>query len=102
MDFHSHFSYDSDQNPAPTFEHMKIFIHWMYENNLFVKDGIIYDTTDGCRNIYRCANSMRLLSVLAFTYRVKLDILVNAPVCRRSKIDGINRSEKSISKTKIA
>ena len=48
MDFHSHFSDDSAHNAATTFEHMNIFIHCMYDNNLFRKDGIIYDTTDGC------------------------------------------------------
>ena len=46
MDFHSHFSDDSDQNAATTFENMKEFIHWMYENKLFINDGIIYDTKD--------------------------------------------------------
>ena len=48
MDFHPHFSDDSDQNIATTFKHMKEFIHWMYENKLFIKDSIIYDTTNGC------------------------------------------------------
>ena len=35
-DFHSHFSDDSAQIAATKFEHMKTFIHWMYENNLMV------------------------------------------------------------------
>ena len=42
MYFHSHFSDDSDQNAATTYEHMKNFIHWMYEENLFINNGIIY------------------------------------------------------------
>ena len=45
MYFHSHFSIDSDQNAATAFEQMKNFIHWMYEENLLIKDGVIYDTT---------------------------------------------------------
>ena len=49
MDFHSHFSDDSDQNAATTFEHMKQFIQWMYEKKMFIKYGIINDTTYGCR-----------------------------------------------------
>ena len=31
MEFHSHFSDDSAHNAATTCEHMKTFIHWMYE-----------------------------------------------------------------------
>ena len=30
MDFHSHFSDDSDQNTDTTFEYIKIFIHWVH------------------------------------------------------------------------
>ena len=46
--FHSHFSDEYSQNKAYTFEHMKYCIHWMYKNNLFIKEGIIYDTIGGC------------------------------------------------------
>ena len=46
MVFHSYFSDDSAQNAATRFYHMKNFIHWMHDNNLFIKYGIIYDTTD--------------------------------------------------------
>ena len=66
MDFHSHFSDDSANNAAKIFEHTIKFIQWMYENNLFIKDGIIYDTTYGCSKQYRCENKMRILSVLEF------------------------------------
>ena len=45
MDFQSHFSDESAHNAATTFEHMVKFIHWMYENNVFINDGIIYDNT---------------------------------------------------------
>ena len=68
MDFHSHFLDGSTQNAATTFEHMNKFIHWMYYNNLFIKDGIIYDTTNGCSKQYRCENAIWLLSVLSFTH----------------------------------
>ena len=73
MDFHSHFLDESDQNADTTCEHMKIFIHWMYED-FFINYGIIYDTTDGCSKQYRCSNALWLLSVLEFTYRVIIDI----------------------------
>ena len=56
MDFHYHFSDDSAQNEATTFEHGKIFIHWMYDNKLFIKDGIIYYTKSGCMKKYRYLN----------------------------------------------
>ena len=56
MDLHLHFSDDSAQNAATTFQHIKKFIHWMYENNLFINNGIIYDTTYGCSKQYICSN----------------------------------------------
>ena len=58
MDFHSHFPYDSSQNAATTFEHMKKFIHCMYEEILSIKDGIIYDNTYGCSKQYRFKNTL--------------------------------------------
>ena len=48
MDFNSHSSDDSAKNSATIFEHMNTFINCMYDNNMFIKDGIIYDTTYGC------------------------------------------------------
>ena len=48
MDFNSTFSDESDHNAATTCEHMIFFIHWMYEDKLFITDGIMYDNTDGC------------------------------------------------------
>ena len=36
MDFHSKFSDNSDQNAATTLENMKNFIHWIYDNYLFI------------------------------------------------------------------
>ena len=64
MYFHSNVLDDSAQNAANKFEHMKKFINWMYENNLFIKYGMINYTTDGCIKQYRFANEMWLLSVI--------------------------------------
>ena len=74
---------------------MKIFIHWMYENIFFIKGGIIYDTTYGCRKQYRYANITWILFVLVFTYRVIIDRCINDPGNGRRKIDGINGSDKT-------
>ena len=60
MDFYSKFSDDSAHIAATTFEHIKNFMNCIYENNLFIKDGIIYDTTYGCIKQYRCENEMYL------------------------------------------
>ena len=49
MDLNSHFSDESDQDAPTIFAHMKNFIHWMNDNTFFIKDGMIYDNTDGCR-----------------------------------------------------
>ena len=76
---------------------MKKFVHWMYENNFIIKNGIIYDTTDGCSRQFVCSNTMCLLSILAFTYRVIVDKCINYP----GNIDGINGSGKVILKRKI-
>ena len=72
----------------------------MYENNVFINYGIIYDTKDGCIKQYRCANSMWLLYVLLFIYRVIIHRCINAPGHSR-KIDENNVSEKTYLKQKI-
>ena len=79
---------------------MKNFIQWIYENNLFIKDGIIYDTTYACREQYRCENAMCILYVLKLTYRVMIDIWINVKGHGISKIYSINWSEKTHLKQK--
>ena len=67
----------------------------MYDHKISIKDGIIYDTTDGCNKQYRCANALWILSVSEFTYRVIIDSCNNAPGNVIRKINCINGSEKS-------
>ena len=50
----------------------------MYENNLFINGGIIYDTIYECSKQYIFENAMCLLSVLVFTHRVIIDRCINA------------------------
>ena len=95
MYFHSHSSDDSAHNFAATFEHMNKLIHWVYERIVFMKYVIIYDTTDGFIKQYICANSMWLLSVLSFTHKFIIYRFKNAPGSVRSKICGINGSNKT-------
>ena len=99
--FESCFSYDTNANSATTFEHMKCFFHWMYENNFFITYNIIYDTKDGCKNKNWCANAMWLLSVVEFTYIMIIYIWNNTPGRRISKVDGINLYDKTYLKPKI-
>ena len=80
---------------------MNNFINWIYDNNLFINYGIIYDTTDGCINQCRFSNAMWLLSVLVFTHKVIIDICINAPGHGRSKIYSINGSKKKNLKQKM-
>ena len=100
--FKSHVSDDSAKNAGTAFEHIKVFINWIYENNLFIKNGIIYDIKYVCSKQYRYANTMQILSVLAFTYRVIIDRCINYPVHVRRKIDGINGSYKLYLRQKYA
>ena len=72
----------------------------MYEEILSIKYGIIYDTTYGCIKKYRCADSMWILYVLAFTHTVTIYRQTNAPVYGRSKIYGINGADKKYLKQK--
>ena len=51
----------------------------MYDNKSFIEDGIIHDTIYGCIKQYRYSNSMWLLFVLAFTFRLILYRYINAP-----------------------
>ena len=46
VDFYSYFSDNSAPNVANTFKHMKKFIYLMYDNNLYITYGIIYDSID--------------------------------------------------------
>ena len=64
---------------------MKEFIHSMYKNKLLIKDGIIYDTTDGCIKQYRFANTIWLLSVLEFTYIVLIYRCIDDPGSRKKQ-----------------
>ena len=73
----------------------------MYDNIVFIKDGIIYDTIYQCSKQYICANIMWILSLLEFTYRVIIYILINYPGHERRKIYGINGYEKSYLRQKI-
>ena len=67
MYFHSHFPDDAANNSGAIFDHMEKFIHWISNDILFIKDGKIYYTIDGCSKQYRCENSICLFSVLEFT-----------------------------------
>ena len=69
---------------------MIFFIHSMYENNLFIKNGIIYDTTYRFSKQYRCANAMWPISILEFTYIVIIYRWINATDHGTRKMDGIN------------
>ena len=62
----------------------------MYENIVFIKDAILYDTTDRCSKQYRCANEMWLLSVFELTYRVITNICINYSGNGRIIIYGID------------
>ena len=64
---------------------MNKFIHCMYENEFFIKDDIIYDTTDGCIKQYRCENEMWLLSAFYFTQKVIIYRCINATDHVRTK-----------------
>ena len=89
MDFHSHFSYDSDHNAATACAHMKSSFT-KYMRISFIKYGILYDTIDGCSKQY---SSLWVLSVLVFRYIVMINRCINALGHGRRKIDVINEYE---------
>ena len=95
MDFHSHFSNDPAHNADTTFEYMNKFIHWFYDNEFPMKDGIIYYTKYGCSKKYRFENAMCLLSILEFTHIVIIYRCINDPGHGRIKIYGTNGSNKT-------
>ena len=74
---------------------MKKFIHWIYGNNLFIKDGIMCDTVYWFIKQYICANEMWILSIFAFTHVVIIDRCITYPGLGRSKIDDIKGSDKT-------
>ena len=81
---------------------MKKLIHWMYDNNLFIKYGIMYDTIYVYSKQYRCAKAMCLSSTLEFTHRVIIDRCINAPGHGRSKMYGIHGAKKTYLKQNFA
>ena len=70
--------------------------------NFFIRDGIIYDTTDVCNKQYRSANEVWLLYILEVSYRVITDRQINSPGYCGRKIDVINGSDKTYLRKKIA
>ena len=64
---------------------MENFIHWIYENNLFINDGIIYDTTYGCSKQYIFSNEMLLLSVMTFTPGMIIYGCINDDLTKKRK-----------------
>ena len=73
----------------------------MYDNNLFIKYVIIHNTKHGCIKQYRCANLMWLLYILPFISIVIPDRFIKSPGHGRSKIYGINGSDKTYLKQKM-
>ena len=67
----------------------------MYENNLFINDGIIYDTTNGQSIQCRCVNAIGILSVLEFPHTMIINRCNNSTGNRKIKLDGINGFNKS-------
>ena len=67
----------------------------MYEENVFIKDGLLYDTAYGCSKQYRYTNAMCILYLLEFTNRVIIYRCINALGYGRRKIYGINVAEKT-------
>ena len=70
----------------------------MYENNLFIKDSVIFDTEYECIKKYRCKNETWIFYVLEFTYIVIIDRFINGAGHGIRKIDGINRSDNTCKK----
>ena len=79
---------------------MNNFIHWMYENKLFINDSIVYDNMDGYSNQCICANEKWIWYVLLFTHRLITDIWIIYPDHVRIKIYGINGAIKTYLKGK--
>ena len=98
MKYHSHFSDDSAHNEATTCEYIKKFIHWMYDTNLVINDGVISGTAYGCITQYRCENTLCNLLVLSFKYRLVIDRLINSSEHVRTRIDVISVSDKTYSR----
>ena len=49
---------------------------------------------DGCANQYRCASAIYLLSYLASSFSIIIDIIVGAPKHGKYVVDGLNTRDK--------
>ena len=102
MQFHSHFSDDSDQNASTTHAHMNILVHHlMHERKSLTPGGLMLDTTDECGKQYRCVTALYLLSVLASKFNIIIDRVVGAPYHGKIKIDGLNAVDKIFLRKKM-
>ena len=55
----------------------------------------IWDHMDGCGKQYRCSKALYLLSVLACTYDVIVDMWVGAPGHRKDVVERMNAQDKA-------
>ena len=96
MEMHSHFSDDSKQDAASTFDNMEVLLEILLEQGRFTKNGgyTLLDNTDGCAAQYRSANALYLISLLAVAYGLVIDRAVGAPGHGKDLVDGLNAVDK--------
>ena len=95
-DFFSFFSDGAKQHASTCFQNMHKQLEYLREHQILKpnKLPVILDSTDGCSGQYRSALSLYLLTVMACSFNVVIDRMVNAPAHGKGVVDALNAVTK--------
>ena len=92
--FHLHLSDSKLQNAATTTCHLTTLLDQLFQNNIMLRHGTMWDQTDGCGKQYRCSVAYYLLSVLSVKFQIIIDRAVDTPGHGKDVVDGFNAVQK--------
>ena len=96
MIFTLFFSDGAKQHASTSFENMhKQFEHLQESGRLNRGKTTILDHTDGCSGQCRSALALHLMTVMAVSYGVVIDRMVNAPAHVKGLVDALNSVTKN-------
>ena len=95
MEFHSHYSDQSDQNYASTHAQMCVLFDYLKEKDILKRrKTTVWYFTEGCAKKYRFLSVVLLLSQLAAKYNITVDRKFDAPGHGKGNVDGCNAVDK--------
>ena len=100
---HSRMADQRIQYSASKHAHMYVLIQLLIiQEKIIPGISTIWDHTDGCGKKYRYFKALYLLSVLACTYNIVIDICVGAPGHCKYVVGGINSQDRAFRENKLS